>query len=147
MAPATAAPAGHRLATKREGAAAADWVRTKVGDAYVFDTAGPKTWDCSGLSMEAWDEAAGVELPHNAAEQALVTLRLKPNKLRYRRGDLVFYYTPIHHVGIYVGRDKLGRRLVVQAGDPALGVQLIRATAYATPVCWGRVVVPLEESK
>jgi peptidoglycan DL-endopeptidase CwlO len=70
-----------------------------IGDAYVYATAGPNTFDCSGLTMAAW-AAAGKSLPHNAAEQYSATARI--SKADLKEGDLVFY-RGLGHVGLYVG--------------------------------------------
>jgi len=76
----------------------------QIGDRYVFGADGLTTWDCSGLTMRAF-QAAGVSLPHSSAAQfrygKLITRsNLKP-------GDLVFFGSPISHVGIYLGGNKM----------------------------------------
>jgi peptidoglycan DL-endopeptidase CwlO len=70
---------------------------------YGFATAGPRTYDCSGLTMAAW-AAAGKSLPHNAAEQYSATARISRGQLR--AGDLVFYRN-LGHVGLFVGGGKI----------------------------------------
>ena len=82
----------------------------QVGDAYVWGAAGPDAYDCSGLTMTAW-AAAGVALPHSSLAQsqygAPVTLtELEP-------GDLVFYHSPVSHVGMYIGNGQ-----IVHAANP-----------------------------
>ncbi|MEV0424970.1 C40 family peptidase [Micromonospora sp. NPDC050495] len=72
----------------------------QIGKIYVWGTAGPDHYDCSGLTMAAWAKA-GVSLPHNARQQHDVTARVSRSQLR--AGDLVFYYSDLHHVGMYVG--------------------------------------------
>ncbi|MFE9204086.1 NlpC/P60 family protein [Micromonospora sp. NPDC007230] len=72
----------------------------QIGKIYVWGAAGPDHYDCSGLTMAAWAKA-GVSLPHNAREQHDVTRRVSRGELR--PGDLVFYYSDLHHVGMYVG--------------------------------------------
>jgi cell wall-associated NlpC family hydrolase len=71
----------------------------QIGKDYLYATAGPDTYDCSGLTMAAW-AAAGKSLPHNAAEQYSATARVSRSALK--AGDLVFY-SGLAHVGIYVG--------------------------------------------
>lgn len=66
---------------------------------YGFGDAGPKYYDCSGLTMASWD-AAGYSLPHNAAAQWGVVAHISRSDLK--AGDLVFYNS-LAHVGIYVG--------------------------------------------
>jgi peptidoglycan DL-endopeptidase CwlO len=76
----------------------------QIGKAYRWATAGPNTYDCSGLTLASW-KSVGVNLPHNAAEQ----YRTIPHVTRAELmpGDLVFYFHPIHHVGIYIGADRI----------------------------------------
>ncbi|MBT8224962.1 MAG: NlpC/P60 family protein [Dactylosporangium sp.] len=71
----------------------------QIGKKYVYGSAGPSTFDCSGLTQYAW--SGGASLPHNAAGQYAGITHVSRADLR--TGDLVFYYSPIHHVGIYVG--------------------------------------------
>jgi cell wall-associated NlpC family hydrolase len=72
----------------------------QIGKPYVWAAAGPSAYDCSGLTMAAW-ASAGVALPHNAAAQRQVTANV--TRANLRPGDLVFYYSDLHHVGMYVG--------------------------------------------
>ncbi|GAA2702319.1 NlpC/P60 family protein [Micromonospora olivasterospora] len=72
----------------------------QIGKPYVWGAEGPNAYDCSGLMLAAWAKA-GVSLPHNAARQRAVTARVSRADLR--PGDLVFYYSDLHHVGMYVG--------------------------------------------
>jgi cell wall-associated NlpC family hydrolase len=117
------------------------YARQQVGKPYVFDTAGPDTFDCSGLVLAAYGRE-GVDLPHSAAEQARLTQRVYQTGLTLQPGDLIFYYQPIDHVSIYVGRDLRGRRMVIAASAPGLGVEYLWIRQYARPVCYGRVRTP-----
>ncbi|MFI7519324.1 C40 family peptidase [Micromonospora globbae] len=72
----------------------------QIGKPYVWGADGPDSYDCSGLVLAAWAKA-GVSLPHNAAQQRRVTKTVSRGDLR--PGDLVFYYSDLHHVGMYVG--------------------------------------------
>ncbi len=76
----------------------------QIGDRYVFGAAGLTYWDCSGLTMRAY-QAAGVSLPHSAAAQANYGRRVSLNALK--PGDLVFFGRPISHNGIYLGGGKM----------------------------------------
>lgn len=76
----------------------------QIGDRYVFGAAGMVYWDCSGLTMRAY-QAAGVSLPHSAAAQANYGRRVPLNQLR--PGDLVFFGSPISHNGMYLGGGKM----------------------------------------
>ncbi|MHB1444731.1 MAG: C40 family peptidase [Acidimicrobiales bacterium] len=79
---------------------AVSYAEAQLGKPYQYGAAGPNSFDCSGLTMEAW-AAAGVGLPHSAAEQWNDTVRVSYAQLQ--PGDLVFFYQPVDHVGIYVG--------------------------------------------
>ncbi|MGC4788596.1 NlpC/P60 family protein [Micromonospora sp. DT178] len=72
----------------------------QIGKPYVWGAEGPNSYDCSGLMLAAWAKA-GVSLPHNAAQQRRATASVSRGELR--PGDLVFYYSDLHHVGMYVG--------------------------------------------
>ena len=76
----------------------------QIGDRYVFGAAGLVTWDCSGLTMRAF-QAAGVSLPHSSAAQSRIGRRVSLNALK--PGDLLFFGRPISHVGIYLGGGKM----------------------------------------
>lgn len=89
------------------GDRAANWALTQLGKPYLWAAAGPRSYDCSGLTMRAW-ERAGVRLDHWTGTQWTSGPNVPLNRLR--RGDLLFFghnkHDPrtIHHVGIYVGR-------------------------------------------
>jgi len=85
----------------RAGEAVA-YAKSKLGDSYVYAAAGPTTFDCSGLTMEAWLQA-GVSLPHNAAAQYDSIEHISLSQAQ--PGDLMFFLDggSIGHVGIYIG--------------------------------------------
>lgn len=95
-------------------AAAIDYAMAQVGDAYVYGAAGPSAFDCSGLTMMAWGQA-GVGLPHSSSAQYSSGARVAESDLQ--PGDLVFYYSPISHVGMYIGNG-----MIVHAANPGTGV-------------------------
>jgi len=97
-------------------AAAVKFAMAQVGDAYVYGAAGPNAWDCSGLTMMAWAQA-GVALPHSSSAQYSSGPHVAESDLR--PGDLVFYYSPISHVGMYIGNG-----LIVNAENPSVGVKV-----------------------
>lgn len=88
----------------------------QVGKSYVYGAAGPSAFDCSGLTMRAWG-TAGVGLPHSSRAQQGSGMRVSEADLA--PGDLVFYYSPVSHVGLY-----LGNGLIVHAANPAAGVRV-----------------------
>ena len=82
-------------------AAAIAAAESVIGTPYVYGGASPQTgFDCSGLTMWAWAHA-GVSLPHSSQMQYASLPHV--DKADLQPGDLVFFYSPIHHVGLYVG--------------------------------------------
>ena len=79
---------------------AVDFAVAQVGKPYVWAAAGPDAFDCSGLTMRAWQQG-GVSLPHFSAAQYVRGRHVGYNQLE--PGDLVFLYSDIHHVEIYIG--------------------------------------------
>ncbi|MBA3369077.1 MAG: C40 family peptidase, partial [Geodermatophilaceae bacterium] len=75
---------------------------------------GPDEFDCSGLTMYSY-AAAGVSLPHSSKSQSTMGVAVSRDELL--PGDLVFYYSPVSHVAIYVGDG-----------------QIIHASTYGKPV-------------
>ena len=85
------------------GAAVVRAAMSKLGSPYSYGAAGPNTFDCSGFTMWAWSQV-GVSLPHSSSMQYSVLPKVSMSQLQL--GDLVFSYSPIHHVGIYIGGGK-----------------------------------------
>lgn len=94
----------------------------QIGDKYVFGADGMIYWDCSGLTMRAF-ESAGVSLPHSSAAQARMGKSIPFNQKQ--PGDLLFFGRPVSHVGIYLGSGRMvhaprsGSR--VKVADATLG--------------------------
>ncbi|MFI6825719.1 NlpC/P60 family protein [Kribbella sp. NPDC050241] len=76
----------------------------QLGDSYVWGADGPDSFDCSGLMMYAWGKA-GVSLSHSSKAQASEGRRVSKSQLM--PGDLVFYYSPISHVAMYIGDGRI----------------------------------------
>ena len=76
----------------------------QIGDKYVFGADGMTYWDCSGLTMRAF-QTAGVSLPHSSRAQYGYGKSIKRSDLK--AGDLIFFGRPISHVGIYLGGGKM----------------------------------------
>lgn len=72
----------------------------QLGDPYRWAGSGPDSWDCSGFTRGSW-AAAGVSLPHSSRLQYGYGRHVSRDSLQ--AGDLVFFYSPISHVGIYLG--------------------------------------------
>jgi peptidoglycan DL-endopeptidase CwlO len=86
----------------------------QIGDPYVWGAAGPDSFDCSGLTMFAW-ASAGVGLPHSSRAQYGVGRQISRSEVR--AGDLVFFYSPISHVGLAINSS-----------------QMVHASTYGVPV-------------
>ena len=97
-------------------AAAIHYAMAQVGKSYVYGAAGPNAFDCSGLTMMAWAQA-GVGLPHSSSAQFSSGPRIAESNLQ--PGDLVFYYSPISHVGMYIGNG-----MIVNAENPGSGIRV-----------------------
>jgi len=83
-----------------KGAIAAKTACAQIGKPYVWDAAGPKTFDCSGLTLYAW-AAVGVTLRHYTQWQWDDSKPVTRDQLQ--PGDLVFYFSDHHHMSMYVG--------------------------------------------
>ena len=90
-------------ASGRAGAAVSE-AYAQLGKPYEWAAAGPDRFDCSGLTMWAWARG-GVSLPHSSQQQYGVTQRVSRDNVQ--PGDLVFFGSPIHHVGIYIGGGRM----------------------------------------
>ena len=88
------------LAARSRGDIAVEWAHKMLGRPYVWGASGPSSFDCSGLTSYVWRKA-GVSLSHSSRAQIGEGRRVSRSELR--PGDLVFYGSPIHHVGIYIG--------------------------------------------
>ena len=76
----------------------------QIGDKYVFGADGMIYWDCSGLTMRAY-QTAGVSLPHSSAAQSRMGKSIPFSQKK--PGDLLFFGRPVSHVGIYLGGGKM----------------------------------------
>lgn len=74
-----------------------------LGAPYRWGAAGPNSFDCSGFTMFVYRQV-GVSLPHSSRAQIGYGQRVSRADLK--PGDLVFFGSPIHHVGIYVGGNR-----------------------------------------
>jgi len=97
-------PPGLPPAPNARAATAVAFAEAQVGKPYVYGAAGPRGFDCSGLTMAAW-AAAGVSMSHSSSAQAYEFPAVSEKDIAV--GDLVIYYGSMHHVGIYVGGGKV----------------------------------------
>ena len=110
--------------------------KSVVGAPYVWGSANPAVgFDCSGLTSWAWGQA-GVYLPHSSASQAY-SGAVVPSLSQAVAGDLLFFYSPISHVALYIGG---GQMIHARHPGPGGQVQYGSVLGYGTPVV--RIVRP-----
>ncbi len=124
-------PPGKIVGRNAHVQAALDYAVNQLGKAYVYAGTGPNAFDCSGLTMMAW-LAAGVSLPHNALAQYESLPHVPISAVQ--PGDLVFFGSPIHHVGMVVGSGTM-----IEA--PHTGA-VVRYASYYRPDIVGAARVP-----
>jgi peptidoglycan DL-endopeptidase CwlO len=101
-----------------KGVKALAYAKAQLGEPYVRNGAGPDSWDCSGLTMRAWG-SVGVSLPHSSRQQ--FGRGRSVDRADLQLGDLVFFYSDIHHVGLYAGNGQ-----VIHAPRPGKSVEYIK---------------------
>ncbi len=119
-------PGGPPPALNPNAQAAIDAAYSVIGTPYVWGSADPNVgFDCSGLTMWSWAHA-GVSLPHSSAMQYQVLPHISLSDLQ--PGDLLFFYSPISHVGMYINHSTM-----LDANHPGDVVNL-------RPIYWQDVV-------
>ena len=112
--------------------AAVDTALAQVGDPYVWGAGGPDAFDCSGLTQYAY-AAAGTSLPHSSRMQATMGSAVSRSELQ--PGDLIFYYSPVSHVAMYIGNGQMvhastsGQPVEVVSVDSMGGITAMRRIA------------------
>ncbi|WP_203569191.1 C40 family peptidase [Aestuariimicrobium ganziense] len=118
------APAGSRAQT------AVNAALSRLGYQYVSGGTGPSVFDCSGLMVWSYRQA-GISLPRTSQAQYGAGVRVSASQLQ--PGDLVFYYSGISHVGMYIGNGK-----IVHAANPRTDVNI--TSLYSMPFMGARRV-------
>nr|WP_257981169.1 C40 family peptidase [Streptomyces sp. CB02959] len=111
LAPPAAAP-------DSRAARAVAFARGALGKPYAWGATGPAAYDCSGLTLAAW-RAGGVALPRTTYTQ--ITSGIRVDWPQLIPGDLVFFYSGISHVGLYIGGGEM-----IHASHPGTPVQIAR---------------------
>lgn len=104
----------------------------KVGNSYVWGTSGPDTFDCSGFTSYAYRQV-GITLSRSSRAQYSGAGR-RVSLSEIKPGDLVFYYSPVSHVALYIGNGK-----IVHAANPRTDVNV--ASLYSMPITGVRRIV------
>jgi peptidoglycan DL-endopeptidase CwlO len=99
-----AAPYATSYATSGRAARAVSYAYGALGKPYVWGATGPHGYDCSGLTQAAW-RAAGVALPRTTYTQINAGRRVSRTELA--PGDLIFFYSGVSHVGLYIGAGRM----------------------------------------
>ena len=100
------------------GATALAFAKAQLGKPYQYASAGPNSYDCSGLTSASW-KAAGVTLPRTSQAQYGVGRAVSKSELAL--GDLVFFYNSLSHVALYAGNG-----MVIHAPHPGSSVEYIK---------------------
>ncbi len=100
VATSTALPAVGGAVRYDRGLAAARVAMAQRGKPYVWGGTGPRGFDCSGLVQSSL-AAVGVHVPRTSRAQSKVGVPV--SLWNVRAGDLIFFYSPVGHVGIYLG--------------------------------------------
>ncbi|MFG2354640.1 NlpC/P60 family protein [Streptomyces sp. NPDC048521] len=103
-------------APSTRAAAAVSYAYAKLGSPYVWGATGPNAFDCSGLVQAAY-RSAGISLPRTTYAQINAGRRVSRSELQ--PGDLVFFYSGVSHVGLYVGGGRM-----IHAPNPSAPVRL-----------------------
>ena len=106
---------------------AVDTALAQQGDPYAWGGSGPDSFDCSGLTSYAY-KAAGVSIPRTSKAQS--TAGVPVDRASLQPGDLVFFYNPVSHVGMYIGNGQMVHAST--AGKPVAVVPLDSMSGYNT---------------
>jgi cell wall-associated NlpC family hydrolase len=103
------------------------YATSKAGHAqYVWGASGPNGYDCSGLMLAAY-RSVGVSLPHSSRAQFGLGRAVSRDELK--PGDLIFWYSPVHHVGMYIGDGK-----IVHARNTSVDLVIQTLASYPAPI-------------
>ncbi|MCG7522941.1 NlpC/P60 family protein [Streptomyces sp. OfavH-34-F] len=121
---------GNEASASGRAAAALSAAKSRVGLPYVWGATGPSSFDCSGLTSWAFQQA-GVSLPRTSQAQANVGTRI--NSLSaLQPGDLIIMRTDLSHVGFYAGNGQ-----ILHAPKPGAQVRYESIARSGMPFMWG----------
>lgn len=119
-----AAPASAEPAASGDVQGVLDYARAQIGKPYVWGGTGPDGFDCSGLTLRAWEQA-GVTLPRVSQDQWNFGTRVDRSDLQ--PGDLLFFYSSSapSHVGLYSGNGRM-----IHGSNPAKPIAEVELAGY-----------------
>ncbi|MFF2407605.1 NlpC/P60 family protein [Streptomyces sp. NPDC058092] len=121
---------GNEASASQRAAAAFSAAKSRVGLPYVWSASGPNSFDCSGLTSWAFNQA-GVSIPRTSQAQANVGTRI--NSLSaLKPGDLIIMRTDLSHVGFYAGNGQ-----ILHAPKPGAQVRYESIARSGMPFMWG----------
>ena len=113
--------------TAQEALAAA---KSKIGKPYVWGATGPNSFDCSGLTSWAFKQA-GTSIPRTSSAQSKAGTKVSVDSLQ--PGDLVFFYSPVSHVAMYIGDGK-----IIEAPNSGSNVRIRPLSQYKGDIVGAR---------
>ena len=130
-------PSGPPFASAAAADRAISYAHAQLGKPYLWAGAGPASFDCSGLTMRAWEQG-GVRLSHWSVAQARQTARVSFAELK--PGDLIFWSADgapsgTYHVALYIGSGKM-----IHAPSPGRHVETQDVFYWRAPSFYTRVV-------
>lgn len=123
-------------AASTQGAKALAYASAQLGKPYVWGAEGPASFDCSGLTSQAW-QAAGRPIPRTSQEQWKQLKHVAVASMR--PGDLIIYHADASHVGMYVGGGRIihaprpGRTVTVAGAGSMQILGVVRPDPEAKP--------------
>ncbi len=121
---------GADIPASGRGGEAVSFAYAQVGKTYRSGATGPNSYDCSGLTYAAY-KSVGISIPRTSQAQFRTGTPVAAADLQ--PGDLVFYYSGISHVGIYIGNGQ-----IVHAANPRRGINV--TGLYSMPYMGARRV-------
>jgi len=112
------------------------FAKAQLGEPYKWGGAGPNSWDCSGLTMRAW-QAAGINLPHYAGAQYSNTKKVSVSKIA--RGDLLYWSEDGSAGSIYHEAMYLGNGTMIHAPRTGRNVEIVSINYWIKPDLASRV--------
>ena len=124
--PSLGVPSDLAAAPSEAAATVVETALAQLGDPYVWGASGPDEFDCSGLTQYAY-ASVGMSLPHSSSAQS--GMGRPVSRAQLQPGDLVFFYEPVSHVGIYIGN---GRMVHARTYGQPVAVTSVDMNGYAS---------------